>query len=169
MRNVMRSNRGTLIAAMTVAASSAAYDEQGMAPASIDSEALVAATPGLSVTGLAEGLGLPPQRQTELEADVTSLHASLLELHEMPGRLERVTDDEKRALHEDVHERYEALLGSLTEPQRKILAARIRERMRAHSELDLAAARERHGDAHPEGHGEAHAKAHGEAHPEEHR
>jgi hypothetical protein len=146
-----------------VLALSVACDEQGTAPASIGSEALVAAAPGLLVAGLADDLGLAPGRQAEFEAALTSLHASLLEVHETQGAFERMTGDKKRALHEDIHGRYKALLGSLTEPQRETFVARVHERIRAqHADMDLdpPALRERHGDGHREGHGDTHPEGH---------
>ena len=93
----------------------------------LDAETLAAAATEVSPTDLVADLGLEPGQQEQVTQDVESLHAAMLALHEaLSGHAENMSEAEREALHreleaqmQDVHEKHDALMGSLTEDERK--------------------------------------------------
>lgn len=108
----------------------------------LDAEMLAAAATEVSPGDLVADLGLEPGQQEQVTQDVESLHAAMLALHEaLSGHRENMSESEREALHrelegqmQDVHEKHDALMGSLTEEQRQRFAEHVHARVEGHLE-----------------------------------
>ncbi|MEZ4417268.1 MAG: hypothetical protein R3E10_16050 [Gemmatimonadota bacterium] len=129
--------QSALIAATLLASS--ACSEADSQPAALDMEALVASAPDWTPAGLTEGLGLEPELQARINAEMERLHTSLLELaerHEVAASLQGEEQARYLAdLHDSLqslHQEHYGVWNSLPEDARQAIAERLHARMEEH-------------------------------------
>lgn len=126
------------LAALTLAATTACA-EAGSEPTAVETDALLASVTAWTPADLTRDLQVDDATRQRIEAGVQALHASMIELHDRHQKaapLEGAARDTYLAdLHADMkelHEQHIELWESLDPEVRKVLAARMHERMREH-------------------------------------
>lgn len=123
--------RSFTLALALVAAVSACDGPHGLSESD-----LIQAAPNITADGLLAGIELEPADRDALRHKVESLHAVMMEAHDLHGEGEP-SDEAMRAIHDklaDVHERHEDLMASFTADQREIFFENAHKIMAEHAD-----------------------------------